>query len=1071
MKQPFIHLHHHSSFSTQDAIGSPEEIIKNCIEKGFNSIAITDHGNMDSFASFYLACQNKYKDFFPIYGVEFYIVKDIEEVDRKIEYLKLQKKKKEITNKEYKEKFSKTRMNYHIVLLAKNKKGLSNIFQLVFESYKNLYYKPRIDKKLIEKYSEGVICLSGCLSGYINNFIDDKKEVEFFQKIFKEDLYIEIQFNEMEQQREQTKQLLKKSKEYKIKIVYTNDGHYLNKEQYETQEALLMLNSKKTINSKDRFYFDTKNLYIKTIKDIKEFNKKYKYKILKKDFDDMLKNSLEIKNKIERIKIDIEPKLMAFPDSYNQIKKECERELKKRELNNKKYKDRLKFELSIIKKKKIADYFYLVYLITKEMRKEMLVGAGRGSGGSSLVNYLLNITRIDPVKHGLLFYRFLSEDRQDIPDIDLDFENQDRVKEFLREKFGESNVARISTIGTFQLKNLIKDLCKIFELYEFKEINKKTKILDKELDLLKEEDENFEENINFKYLKQKSNIFGQIFKTKKYNIEQIFNDLYGQIRHKGLHAGGIIVLPELKKQAPLRIMTDKNKVKETVIPFSEGQGKNDLSGLGFIKLDILGVKTLSIMNYVIKKNDLKIDDLYKIDFEDQKIYDFIYKERNLVGIFQFETSTMKELVRRLEPDNFNLLISLNALARPGTLHSGITDEYIDRRKGISEVEYIHPDIEKVLKNNYGLMIFQEDIMMTLHKLAGFEMKIVNKIRKLLSKKLTTGKVEINKYKKEFIKGCKEKSKIEKKKAERIWQDIEMFTTYSFNLAHSCAYAYIAYQCSFLKTYYLFDFYESLFNNKPENDFIKIQNEAKKNGAKFSKININTMEENFYHKKGAFYFGMKKIKGIGEKATIEIIKERKKKKFKNFIDFLNRNMDFRVVNKKVINCLITVGAFDSLSSMNRSQLILFFDDYQKQKNKKNKEEIKIEQIKDFTKQEKIEAEIKLLSCNWNYEIWNWGKVNKIKNKLRRFDDTTDGRDLLLITKIKEHKAKNGLMAFISGEDIEGNSRDITIFANHYEKDKLKENVVYLFYFWKDDRGIKVKRNKRKIAYRKLEEIKT
>lgn len=1070
MKQPFIHLHHHSSFSTQDAIGSPEEIIENCIEKGFDSIAITDHGNLDSFASFYLACQNKYKDFFPIFGVEFYMVEDIEKTDIKIEELKLKKKKKEIKGKEYKEKFAEARRNYHIILLAKNKEGLSNIFQLVYESYKNLYYKPRIDKKLIKKYSKNLICLSGCLSGYMNNFIEDKKEVKFFQDIFKDDLYIEIQFNEMKQQKEQTKLLLKKAKEYKIKFVYTNDGHYLEKGQHLTQEALLMINGKKTISSKDRFSFDTKNLYIKTVKDIKEFNKKYNYKISKKDFDVMLKNSIEIKNKIEKIELDTSPKLMKFPDSYNKIKLKCEKELKRRGLDNKKYKDRLKFELSVIKKKKIADYFYLVYLITKEMRKEMFVGAGRGSGVSSLVNFLLNITRVDPIKHGLLFYRFLSEDRGDIPDIDLDFENQDRVKEFLREKFGEENVARISTIETFQIKQTIKDICRIFELYEFKEINKKTKMFDKELETLEENDENFEKNISFKYLKENSEIFKNIFKTKKYNIENIFDDLYGQIRHKGLHAGGIIILPELNKKAPLRIMKDKNEIKEAVIPFSEGQGKNDLSGLGFIKLDILGIKTLSIMNYVIKKNNLSINDLYKIDFEDKKIYDFIYKEKNLTGIFQFETPTMAGLIRRLEPDNFNLLVSLNALARPGTLHSGITDEFIERRMGRSEVVYDHPILEKTLKNNYGLMIFQEDIMMVLHKLAGFEMSVVNKIRKLLSKKLSEGKAKINKYKKEFIIGCKKVSGIEKEKAEKIWKDIEMFTTYSFNLAHSCAYTYMAYQCSYLKTYYLFDFYESLFNIKSESNFSKIKNEAKKNGAEFSKIDINTINKEFYHKEKTFYFGMNKIKGIGDKAADVIIEERNKKKFKSFEDFLSRDIDFRVVNKRVVNCLILIDAFHNITEMNQRELMIFFEEFRKNKNKKKKIKIKIEKIEDFAEEEKIENEVKLLSCNWSYDPWDWKKVEKIKSKLQRFDNTRDGRDLLLVAKVKEYKAKNGLMAFVSGEDIDGDLRDITIFANHYEKNSIKENAVYLFYFWKDDRGLKAKSNKRGIVFRELKEIK-
>jgi len=1059
--QPFIHLHHHSGYSNQDGIGYPKDIIENCMEKGFKGIALTEHGNMDSGAEFYLENQN-IKNFKQIWGCEFYICKSVQEKTFQLDFI--EKNKGKYSSNEIKQMRTEIRKLNHIILLAKNKTGLENLNQLTYQAYKNFYYKPRIDIDLIKKYNNGVICLSGCVSGYINNIIEDEEEIGIFKNIFKDDLFFELQINELQMQKDIDKKIIKYSKIYDIPFVYTNDGHYLNKGDHKAQETFLMMGQKKTVSNKTKFIFETLNLYIKTADDIKKEIKSWEFNFITKNIlDRAFDNSMEIMNKVDDIKINIDVKLMKFKNSFQILEKECKKSLAKNKFG-KIYKDRLAFELKVIKQKNLSDYFLLVSDITKKMNKEMLLSAGRGSGAGSLVNYLMDIIKIDPIKFNLYFERFISIDRKDIPDIDLDFQFPERAKEYIKEKYGEDSVATISTYGTFKLKNLIKDISRVWEAFNYQELNQLTKELDRELKTLKESKEydDLDNLLDYDFCYDKLKSFRNIVdiaKIKCENFKNIFKALYGQIRYIGKHPSGVIVCKDLSKMMPLKITGG-----DVVTPYPEGGSKLHLKELGFVKIDILGLTTLSILNYVIEKNKINKDDLLKIDIDDKKVYKFIYDKLNLNGIFQFETDLMRGLSKRLKPEVFNDLCLLNAIARPGTLHSGITDELIKRKSGLSKIKNYHKETEKILSDTYGLMVYQENVMEILNKLGGFDMSIVDTIRKLLSKKDKDGINKINKYEKEFIKGCLNK-KMTKENSKNLWNEIVEFTQYSFNKAHAVSYSMLAYWCSYLKTYYLDDFYVALFNFKKEDLYKNIKSEAEANGLKFAKININECEIDFYSKKKTIFFGLSKIKGIGDKASLEIYEQQTIEKFTSIEDFFNRPMNWTIVNKLVIEILIKLGAFDTVEKeMNSKQLFeLYKSHYQKTKKRVGgmlashlKKELK--KIDDYTESKKQEFENLYLSCNWTYMIWDYKRVEKIKSKLKPFDEFQIGNDLLYIHTIKEVYDKNGdLMAFIEGSDRDGIKRNITVFSTLYKKN-IELNNIYVVFFKKNDRGLQAMANR-------------
>jgi len=445
---------------------------------------------------------------------------------------------------------------------------------------------------------------------------------------------------------------------------------------------------------------------------------------------------------------------------------------------------------------------------------------------------------------------------------------------------------------------------------------------------------------------------------------------------------------------------------------------------------------------------------------------------------------MKQLIKKIKIKNFEQLPVLNAINRPGCISAGITDHYVDRSNGKEKIKYSHKKLENILKESLGLMVYQEQIMMILNQMAGFDMKVVQYLRKVIFKASVRDNEEkrekLKFYNGEFIKGCKKNSDMDTEESQKLWDEIQSFFGYGFCKSHAFAYSMLGYQCSYLKTHFSKDYYTALFNFKPDDKYNSILKEIKTNKFLTANLNINELEFDFHYEENQFYFGLSKIKGIGPKAAIEIINERKKEKFENFLDFLCRDIYWRVVNKRVIKILIEIGCFDTIEKQfNRKELLEFYtilsdhhrrDRFSSIQKKQFLEEVKKMRLTDYTNEEKIISEKQFLSCNWTKDIWDTPKITKIKKKLKPFNKFTEGRDLLYITNIKEWKASNGLMCFLGGENPAGEKISITVFSNLYTKNKIQKNKIYLVYFKSNDRGNILIKNSRGVSIKPLEEIK-
>jgi len=1089
MKRKIINLHNHSQYSVLDGLGTPDEIVKKTIEFGLPAVAITDHGNMNNFANFYLAAKkNKIK---PIFGCEFYHIKDLNKWKKYLEKTQELRKNKEGSREEKKERNTKLRSRNHLILLAKNKIGLENLNMLVYHSYNNLYFKPRIDYELIKKYSKGLICSSACLAGQIPQLLLEEKEkeaiktIEFFKSIFKDDYYIEIQFNELEHQQKVNPLLIDIAKKESVKVIITQDSHYLDSINNTTHQSLLLLQTKSTYEElEDRkdevFQFKTKELYYKNYDELLDSMLRFNKDISKKQFEEFAENTFEIEDKIENFEIDREIKLKdIYPDINNKndyLEKLCKKGLINKKLEKKEYYERLKFELNIIKKKNFSNYFLIVSKIVNDAKKKMCVGAGRGSGSGSLINYLLGITDIDPLKYDLYFERFLNLDREDPPDIDIDFENNDIIKQDLINKY-PNDVACITSYSTFQLAGLLRDLGKIYNIEDsnyFIKLNKAIKFELKENYYNEDDDSNKVESITFDEAYKFSHSFKK-FMDKHEDIARDMKVLLNQIRHIGKHAAGVVICDDLIKKQPTMVVKDILQTSMT-----EGVKENTLSKFGFVKIDILGLKTLGLLHntikYISKDTGEKEEKIYKkihpdnIDLEDEKIYNKIFLKNNLFGIFQFETSTAKPLIVATKPNCFEDLVAMNALNRPGPLQGGLAYDYGLMKRGEKEPNYFNNDIvEKVLGRTHGIVIYQEQVMELGHYLANLTLEETNKMRKLIAKQNKIEgelKEELNKMKKKFVHGSIQNG-MNMEDSIKIWDMMEKFSSYGFNRAHAVAYAMIAYQCAWLKTYYPIQFYTSLLNMEDYEHYARVINEIIKNKIEVRPINLNKSNIDFHYEKNVIYWGLSKVIGIGDKASEEIVRIRKEREIEGLKDFTTREkMNYRVCNKRVINTLIKIGAFEKLEKK-RKYALEVFDNYinNKGKNsfgtKKWNELTSIEKFDnaikktkkeykgslDFTEKEKIKIELEAYKINLIHSPFKLeSRKNKIKKLLERgkaggFSDDSQ----YFIVEFKNVKRffdrRGNEMAFLDLQDIYGEVKRGIIFSSNYIKDLIKENSIY------------------------------
>jgi len=883
----FTHLHVHSYYSLMDGLNSPKELCQAALDAGQTAIAITDHGTLSSHREMQIAA--KELGIKPILGVEAYI-SPTDRFDRS-------------------SKTDKSIQAYnHIILLAKNKKGLDNINALQELAWnEGFYHKPRIDREVLKEYAEGIIVLSGCLNGLISKaierqeFSEAKLILKDFKQTFGQDFYIEVQSHNP---KEINEKLLELADELKIKAVATGDAHFAKEEDRILEEAMLILStspksdkeadfdmSRNIKDMLDRFnylYPDRKisfadyNLFIQTRNEIEaDFNKSG---ITRKDIYD---NTMEIADKIGEYDFNRGLDLLPVPKT-NADKKLGEMALEGlKRLNlseDQTYLDRLDEELSIIKDKSFASYFLVVAdMINWAKENNIMVGPGRGSAAGSLVCYALGITDVDPIKYDLLFFRFINPERNDFPDIDTDFEDRRRkeVKDYLKKKF--KHVASISTYTYFKDKGVIRDAARVF-MVPLSDVNRAMKSID-----------TFEDFMDSPNTKE--------FRMKYPEVVWLAERLRGKIRSVGVHAAGVVVAKDdIRKFAPVESRADASDDVSGRIPVV-AYDMDTVADIGLIKLDALGLKTLSVISDTIKSikdRSGKSINLSNLPLDDPKVYKTL-SEGYTKGVFQAEATPYTNLLIKMGVDKFEDLAASNALVRPGAMNT-VGASYIKRKHGDEAVQFIHPIMKPFTENTYGVIIYQEQVMQACVHLGGMTWSEADKVRKIIGKKKDAK--EFDEFKDRFIDGASKH--ISKKQAETLWHTFEAHAGYSFNRSHAVAYSMLSYYTAWLKTYYPLEFMFSILKNENDKDVrTEYLIEAKRLGLKVLLPHINESDIYFSLQKDAIRFGLAEVKFISDSIANKIIDNRPFSNYKDFIEKSSKKGSG--INSRAISALNAIGA--------------------------------------------------------------------------------------------------------------------------------------------------------------------
>lgn len=889
----FTHLHVHSQYSILDGATKVPALIKKAKELGMTAIALTDHGVMYGIKKFFNTA--KAEGIKPILGIETYIAP---------------------TSRHEKKPIKGKKPSYHLILLAKNHEGYKNLLKLAtLASIEGFYYRPRIDKEILEKYSNGLIVTSACLGGELaqlimNGEIENAIETaKWYKKIFGEDYYIELmlhpptEFNPnpstYNKQKQVNEQLIEIAKQLDIKCIATNDIHYLKKSDAYAHNVLINLNTKSSDDEESSMAYSGQE-YLKSLEEMLE---------LFPDFPEAVYNTQEIAEKVEDFDINSSAIMPifelpeGFTDDFEYLKYITYQGAKKRwgENLNDETKKRLDFELETIGKMGFPGYFLIVADFIEAARNMgVSVGPGRGSAAGSAVAYCLKITNIDPIKYDLLFERFLNPDRISMPDIDIDFDDdgRGRVLDWVADKYGKQRVSHIITFGTMAARSAIRDVARVLNI-PLSEADRIAKLIDEKAKSYKEAYE-----MSPELAKIKDEATGEMTKLFEYA-----ETLEGTIRQVGVHACGTIIgKDDLENYIPLT----KHKDAKLLVTQFEGSLVEEV---GLLKMDFLGLATLSIINdamRLLKQNKGIEFDIDEISLDDPKVFE-LFAQGNTTGIFQFESDGMKKYLKALKPSMFEDIIAMNALYRPGPMD--YIQDFVDRKHGVKKIVYDAPGMEEFLSYTYGITVYQEQVMLLSQKLAGFSKGEADNLRKAMGKKK---KDIIDKMKPKFIEGCS-KNNIENTIAEKIWTDWEAFAAYAFNKSHSTCYAYLAYQTAFLKTYYPAEFFAALLtrNSGKIEDVALYIEDARKNGIDVLGPDVNESFNQFsVNSKGQVRFGLTAIKGIGEGVVENIVKERLKNgQFTDIYDFLER-VNGGSVNKRVLESLVLSGAVDSISQFKR-----------------------------------------------------------------------------------------------------------------------------------------------------------
>src|SRR3989338_8883944 len=886
----FVHLHSHTQYSLLDGASQIPDLIKRAVELKFPALAMTDHGNMFGTISFYNeAMKHGIK---PIIGMESYIAPR-SRFDKGASGIK--------------------EASYHLTLLCRNETGYKNLMKLTTASYlEGFYYRPRIDKEILKQYSDGLIGLSGCLKGEIASLllddrIDDAKQAirEYMDIFGRENFYLEIMDHNLEGQKKIRTLFPGIAKECGVKLVATNDCHYIYKSDASAHDALICIGTGAMISDQNRIRYDGSEYYLKSADEMKK---------IFKDFPDAIKHSIEIAEKCN-LELDFSKTyLPVFTPPAGQpqpayLEELCLESLKKifTGKNPSHYHERLRYELSVINKMGFTSYFLIVWDFIRYAKEHGIpVGPGRGSAAGAVFAYALGITTIDPIVHNLIFERFLNQDRISMPDIDIDFcyERRDEVIRYVQERYGTESVAQIITFGTMAARAVIRDVGRVMGM-SYQEVDKLAKMIPVELEMTIEKALKVEPKLN-EMIKADERV-RQLFETSK--------SLEGITRHASTHAAGVVI-----SDGPLSNYCPLCKSDEQIITQYDMKA---VEKIGLLKMDFLGLKTLTVIDETVniiretKQKDFQID---AISLDDKVTYSML-EHGEAIGIFELESSGMRDLLRKMKPTHFEEIVALLALYRPGPLGSGMVYDFIKRMHDPSLIKYDHPALEPILKETYGIILYQEQVMQIVSALAGFSLAKADSLRRAMGKKIPE---IMEREKKSFIEGATKKG-IHARTAEKIWNLIEYFSGYGFNKSHSTAYAFISYQTAYLKANYLLEFMAALLTSEKDNTdkIVRYIEECKRLGIAVLPPSVNQSFSEFTGVENTIRFGLSAVKNVGILAVESIIATRQVKgNFKSLYDFCER-VDLRLCNRKVLESLIKCGAFDEFK-LKRVQLMTMLD---------------------------------------------------------------------------------------------------------------------------------------------------
>jgi DNA polymerase III subunit alpha len=885
MMSSFVHLHLHSGFSLLDGACDHDTLAKTAAKYKMPAVAVTDHGNLFGAIGFYEAA--KKAGVKPIIGCEMYVSK---------------------TSRHDRDP-ANGRPN-HLIVLCENERGYQNLVKLVSKGYlEGFYYKPRIDKELLREHSEGLIGLSACLNGEVSANVlagrieqAEKAAAEYHDIFGKDRFFLEIHDHGLEKQRKIIPDMLRIGERTGIRVAATNDCHYMRQDDCRAHDILLCIQTGKTVNDPNRMKFYTDQFYFKTREEMDRV-----FGEIPQVLDQTVEIAERCSLKLQKVE-DPFPEFVVppgftidtyfakvvrdgFQDRLDYLKPLADRGVLKNTIAE--YEMRLEQEIEIIQRMKYPGYFLIVWdLIRYARENDIPVGPGRGSAAGSLVSYCMRITDIDPLQYGLLFERFLNPERVSLPDIDIDFcmNRRASVIDYVTKKYGRENVSQIITFGTMAARGVIKDTGRGMEM-PYAEVDKIAKMIPAELHITL--DKAMTQNPDLKNLVQNDSRVRELIEVAK--------RLEGLARHASTHAAGVVISPRpITEFVPL-YKSNKDEIT-TMYPMT------DVEKMGLLKMDFLALTTLTIIDDVMKMLkqyegiDLNMDTL---PLDDEPTY-ALFAAGLTDGVFQFESSGMKDILRKFKPSSIEHLTALNALYRPGPIGGGMIDDFIKRKHGVRKIEYELPELKSVLQETYGVIVYQEQVMQIANIIAGYSLGEADLLRRAMGKKKPE---EMAAQREKFLSGARAKAFKDEKKITRIFDLMEQFAGYGFNKSHSAAYAVLAYRTAYLKARHPQYFMAALLTSERGNQdkVVKYINECRDMGIAILPPDINSSDVNFTPTPSGIRFGLAAIKNVGETAITSIVAN---KPFKSLFDFCER-ADLRTVNKRVVESLIKAGAFDSL----------------------------------------------------------------------------------------------------------------------------------------------------------------